>query len=136
MACGPIVFRRFAAAQSGSAVVEFALLFPVLTMVIFGAWYTGWAINCGGEVRHAVELGSRIYITNPGATKSDLQTAVASHLISVPISAVTLDAAQQTIGTATSEHITWSYQTSAPIPFIPAAGYNLAGSYDVPLATS
>ena len=128
-------FRRLAASESGNAVVEFSLLFPALMMLILGAWYTGWAINCGGEVRHAVELGSRIYITDPNTTAAELQTAVSSQLISVPISDVTLAAAQQTIGTAASEHITWSYKTTAPIPFIPAVAYNFSGSVDVPLAT-
>ncbi|MBV9995586.1 MAG: hypothetical protein JO127_10265 [Caulobacteraceae bacterium] len=55
--------------------------------------------------------------------------------MNVPIGSVTLNAAQQTIGSASSEHITWSYQTTAPIPFIPAVGYNFTGSFDVPLAT-
>ena len=120
---------------SGSTAVEFALIFPVLAMFILGIWYTGWAINCGSEVQHAVELGSRVYLTNPSATATDLQNAVSSHLIDVPIGSITLNAASQSIGLATSEHITWSYQTSAPIPFMSAVGYTFSGAVDVPMAT-
>ena len=120
---------------SGSAAVEFALIFPVLIIFILGIWYTGWAVNCGSEVQHAVELGSRVYLANPGATTTDLQNAVASHLIDVPIGSITLNAASQTIGLATSEHITWSYQTSAPIPFLSAITFNFSGAVDVPMAT-
>ncbi|MBV9997138.1 MAG: pilus assembly protein [Caulobacteraceae bacterium] len=72
---------RLAADASGAAAVEFALVFPVLLTVILGIWYTGWAMSSGGEVRHAVELASRIYITNPNATNADLQAAVTSHLV-------------------------------------------------------
>jgi Flp pilus assembly protein TadG len=121
---------------SGAAALEFALVVPVLLTAIFGIWFIGWAYNLGSEVGHAVELASRIYITNPAATASDLQTAVASHLTDVPIGDVTLATAQTTVGAATTQHITWSYHTSAPIPFISAVNFNFAGQVDVPLATA
>jgi Flp pilus assembly protein TadG len=127
--------RRGFADRAGSAAVEFALVIPVAATFIFGIWYVGWAINCGSEVRHAVELGSRIYITNPNATSAQLTTAVTSHLLNVPINSVTLASAQQTIGTATSQHITWSYTATAPVPGMSAINLNFAGAVDVPLAT-
>jgi Flp pilus assembly protein TadG len=128
--------RRCIADQDGAAAVEFALVLPVLMTFILGIWYVGWAFNCGSEVGHAVELGSRIYVSNPNSTTDDLKTAVASHLTDVPISAVTLTVTTPAIGTASSEHIVWSYQTTAPIPFMSAVNFNFAGSVDVPLATS
>ena len=128
-------WRRCLADRAGAAALEFALVFPVLATFILGIWYVGWAFNCGSEVRHAVELGSRIYITNPSATASDLQTAVSSHLTDVAISSVTLNTSQVAIGTATSQHITYSYQATAPIPFIPAVTFTFGGAVDVPLAT-
>ncbi len=122
--------------RSGSAVVELALVFPVLVMVIFGIWYMGWALYSGGEVRHAVEQGSRVYITNPSATLTDLKTAVATHLLDVPITNFTLATTTQVVGTATNQHITWSYQSLVSIPFVPTLPMNFGGSIDVPLATS
>ena len=127
--------RRIAAENSGAAALEFALVLPILAVFMFGAWWFGWAANCGSEVRHAVELASRIYITDPTATDTDLRTAVASHLLNVPISSVTLATSDQTIGTATSKHISWSYQTTVSIPFVPATTVNFSGASDVPLAT-
>jgi Flp pilus assembly protein TadG len=121
---------------SGATVVEFALVAPALITAIFGIWFIGWAYNCGSEVGHAVELASRIYITNPAATSSDLQTAVASHLTDVPIADVTLTSAPATVGAATTQHITWTYHTTAPVPFISAINFNFAGVVDVPLATA
>jgi len=128
--------RRLRGARSGAAAVEFALVLPLLVIFIFGVWYIGWAINLGGEVRNAVEMGSRIYITNPTATSDDLKTAVASHLIDVPIASVTLSTASQTTGGATSQHIIWSYSTTAPIPFLSAIPISFTGTYDVPAATN
>ena len=128
-------WRRCLSDRGGAAALEFALVVPALMTLIFGIWYLGWAFNCGSEVGHAVELGSRIYISNPNATSDDLKTAVASHLTDVPISAVTLTVTTQAIGTASSEHITWTYATTAPIPFISAVPFNFGGSVDVPLAT-
>lgn len=128
--------RRWAAERAGAAALEFALVLPVLITFLMGIWYVGWALNCGSEVRHAVELGSRIYITNPNSTSSDLSTAVSNHLTDVAIGSVTLNTSQVTHGTATSQHITWSYSTSAPIPFLSAVAFNFNGAVDVPLATS
>jgi Flp pilus assembly protein TadG len=127
--------RRALAERAGSAAVEFALIIPVALTFVFGIWYMGWALNCGSEVRHAVELGSRIYVTNPTATQSDLTTAVDSHLIAVSSSAITLNVASKTEGSATVEHITYSYSTTAPIPFISAIPLTFSGSVDAPLAT-
>ncbi|HEY3889987.1 MAG TPA: TadE/TadG family type IV pilus assembly protein [Caulobacteraceae bacterium] len=121
--------------RAGAAAVELALVFPFLVMVVFGIWYIGWALYSGGEVRHAVELGSRVYISNPNATLDDLRTAVSSHLLDVPITNLTLSAATQAVGSATTEHITWSYQTVVSIPFVPTLPMNFTGSIDVPMAS-
>ena len=128
--------ERWLADAEGGAAVEFALVLPVLATFVFGIWFIGWALFCGSEVRHAVELGSRIYITNPAASSSDLQTAVTSHLADVSISDVTLNSSTVTISGASSQHITYSYQATAPIPFIPTVNFNFSGSVDVPAATS
>jgi Flp pilus assembly protein TadG len=127
--------RQLIADRCGAAAVEMALVLPVAMAFIFGIWYLGWALNCGSEVRHAVELGSRIYISNPSATSDQLRTAVASHLTDVPISAVTLTPSTQTIGSASSQHIVWSYQATEDIPVFSALTLNFSGAVDVPLAT-
>ena len=128
--------RRWASAREGAAALEFALVLPVLITFLMGIWYVGWAINLGSEVRHAVELGSRIYIANPNASATDLSTAVSNNLSDVSINAVTLNSSQVAVGTATSQHITWAYTTSAAIPFLSAISFSFSGAVDVPLATS
>jgi Flp pilus assembly protein TadG len=127
--------RAWLADQGGATAVEFALVLPLLVIFILGIWYLGWAMNLGSEVRHAVELGSRVYISNPNATTADLQTAIASHLTDVPVGSINLATSTSTIGSASSEHISWSFQTNAPIPFISAMQITFNGSYDVPAAT-
>ena len=130
------LLRSYLTGADGGAAVEFALVLPVLATFVFGIWFMGWALFCGSEVRHAVELGSRIYITNPTATSTDLQTAVTSHLADVSINDVTLNSSTVTISGASSQHITYSYQATAPIPFISAVNFNFSGSVDVPAASS
>ncbi len=127
--------RALRADEGGATAVEFALVLPLLVIFILGIWYLGWAMNLGGEVRHAVELGSRVYITNPNATTDDLKTAIASHLSDVPINSIALATSTSTIGSASSQHITWSFQTTAPIPFLSTMQITFSGSYDVPAAT-
>jgi Flp pilus assembly protein TadG len=128
--------REGAADETGAAAVELALVAPLLTICLFGIWWIGWAIYCGGEVRHAVELGSRIYITNSSATLDQLKTAVSSNLIDIPMSSVTLNAATGAIGSAATEHITWSYSITAAIPFLSAIPIAFSGALDVPAASA
>jgi Flp pilus assembly protein TadG len=127
--------RGWLADAGGATAVEFALVLPLLVIFILGIWYVGWAMNLGSEVRHAVELGSRVSIANPNATTADLQTAIASHLTDVPVGSINLNTSTSSIGTASSQHITWSFQTNAPIPFLSALQITFNGSYDVPAAT-
>jgi Flp pilus assembly protein TadG len=127
--------RSGLADEGGATAVELALVLPMLVTFILGIWYLGWSLNLGGEVRHAVELGSRIYITNPSATSTDLSTAVSSHLTDVDVGSISLTTASQTVGATTSQHITWSFSTTPPIPFVSAIPITFTGSYDVPAAT-
>jgi Flp pilus assembly protein TadG len=133
--CLVLSLRRAVRDRRGSTAAEFALIFPALAMLIFGIWYIGFAIYEGGEVRHAVELASRIYITNPGATLDDLKTAVSSHLTDVPMASVTVNETTQTVGSASNAHITWSYQVTTTIPFVSSIPLNFNGVVDVPAAT-
>lgn len=121
---------------SGTTAVELAMVMPVMVACVFGAWTLGVALYYGEEARHAVELGSRIYLVNANATTAQLQTAVASHLMDIPISSITLTPASTTVGGAAAEVITWSYQTSASIPFAPAIPMTFTSSITVPAAAS
>jgi Flp pilus assembly protein TadG len=121
--------------RSGATALELALVFPALITLIMGIFYAGWAMYCGSEVRHAVELGSRVYIVNPSATLTDLKTAVSSKLVYVSMTGVTVNSTTQAVGAATNQHITWSYQTTLAIPFVPVQTLPFSGMIDVPLAT-
>ena len=127
--------RRLAVDRAGTTAVELALIFPVLATCIFGIWTLGWGLYLGGEARHAVELGSRVYIANPGATLSDLQTAISAHLEDLPLNSITVSSSVQAVGAASTQHIVWSYQTTASIPFVPSFPMAFGGAVDVPLAT-
>jgi Flp pilus assembly protein TadG len=133
MLVGPA--RRLLSEDRGAAAVEFALVFPLTLIFILGIWYMGWAFNCSSEAGHAVELGSRIYVSNPSATQAQLTTAVASHLTDISINDMTMSSSAKTVGSATMEHVAWTYSTTPPIPFISAITLNFGGSVDVPLAT-
>ena len=121
--------------DGGAAAVEFAIVFPVLAMIIFGMWFLGFALYQGGEVRHAVELGSRIYITQSSPTLQNLKDAVNTHLADVPLSSVTVNETSTTTGSSTNAHITWSYQVTTSIPFRSSIPLNFNGTVDVPQAT-
>jgi Flp pilus assembly protein TadG len=127
---------RRLADQGGGSAVEFALLFPVLATLLTGIFYVGWEINCGAEVRHAVELGSRIYIQNSSVTLTQLKTSISQYLFSVPISSVAIASTSQTVGTGTVQHITWTYTANtSSIPFVSTLTFAFTGTVDVPAST-
>ncbi|MFL6155346.1 MAG: TadE/TadG family type IV pilus assembly protein [Marmoricola sp.] len=54
--------------QRGAAALEFALIVPILVMVVFGIVDFGWAINRDTLVNNAAREGAREGSLNPDAT--------------------------------------------------------------------
>jgi Flp pilus assembly protein TadG len=61
-------FRRFSASDAGSAIVEFALLAPVLLMLLIGMFQFGLLINNYIQVTEAVRVGVRTLAISRGAS--------------------------------------------------------------------
>ena len=52
--------------QHGAALVEFAVIAPLLLALIFGIVEAGWALNQQLEVRHGAREGARLVAINHG----------------------------------------------------------------------
>lgn len=57
--------------ESGANAVEFALLAPVVFLILFGTIYGGWAWNTQQTLTHAARDGARFAATLPGAPDSE-----------------------------------------------------------------
>ena len=61
----------------GAAMVEFAIILPVLVMLLFGMIEYGWVFFKAAQVNQAARHGSRIAI-RPAATEDEVTAAVAA----------------------------------------------------------
>ena len=66
--------------RSGNAVLDMALVMPVLIYLTFGACEYGYALYCKHSLQAAAREGARAAIVS-GAVASDVQTAVDSSML-------------------------------------------------------
>lgn len=72
--------RRFAADERGASAVEFALIAPLLVIVLFGVFQVGWALHCASSVRYALEESARALSIDPDLTAGEVQAAMRRRL--------------------------------------------------------
>ena len=79
--------RRDAAALAGDtgglAAVEFALIAPLLFLLLLGAIQLGWVVHNAASVRWALEASARSLMIDPSLTSEDLRTAMVAKLANV-----------------------------------------------------
>jgi len=75
--------------QRSQALIEFALVSPVLLLLLFGIVDIGRAVFYYDTVSHAAREGARVAVraSNPLPTDADVLAAVASQIIGAPVSA-------------------------------------------------
>jgi Flp pilus assembly protein TadG len=122
--------------QSGATAVETAIVLPVAILFILGIFQLGWGFYCGYDVRQAIERGSRIYLSTPAATSSQLQTAVSAYLTTVKISAVTLTTSSQTTSGVSLQKVAWTYQYPIRLPFMSSLTLDFDSQIVVPIGAS
>lgn len=71
---------RLAGDERGATVVEFAVVAPVMLMMLFGIFQFGWTQHSLSNVRHAVDRASRALVIDPELTQPALQAIVTSNL--------------------------------------------------------
>jgi Flp pilus assembly protein TadG len=109
-------FQAWLRDRSGAAAVETAFVLPVATLFLMGIFWLGWGVYCGGDVRHAIERASRLYLITPTTTDTQFRSAVASNLLTVPINNVTITITKPTVSGATMAQIAWTYRYTINIP--------------------
>lgn len=90
--------------DSGAALVEFAILLPLLVILLFGIMEAGWAFSQSVEVRNAAREGARLAVVDYGTgqnvidetcARADLSGSGATVTITVNgTDSVTVDIAQ------------------------------------------
>lgn len=111
--------RRFAGDRSGGAVLEFALLGPVLILFMIGFFQVAWAMYCASSVRYALHNGARALVLNPTMSQSDFQNLVTSAVTPLAAQNVTVTLTKTTAGTGLQlSQATATYNYQIVIPFM------------------
>jgi Flp pilus assembly protein TadG len=126
-----------AAPRRGAAVAEFAVLAPVLFMVVFGCIEFGRAMMVGQLVNNAARTGCRQGVLT-GKSTSDIQTAVNSSLTStgvlggqvqILVNGVSTDASTAARGDRVEVRVSVPAAQNSWLPGLSfLGGYSLSGS--------
>lgn len=128
--------RQFLAERGGAAAVEAAITLPIATLFIFGIFQLGWAIYLGGDVRHAIERASRLYLSNASTTDTAFRSQVQSNLTAASINDVGLTITRPVSGGATMAQIAWTYSYTIQIPFISPTTFHFDSQIVTPVRPS
>ncbi|CAN7359771.1 pilus assembly protein [Phenylobacterium sp. LjRoot225] len=123
--------------ESGGSAIEFALLSPLLILVVVGTIQVGWILHCAASVRWALEASARTLLFDPNQTADQLRSAMLTKLSGLADArelAVTLtrDSAARTVVVQTRYDAPLSlplvsmdkltFQTSVTVPTFDEAG--------------
>jgi Flp pilus assembly protein TadG len=119
---------------SGATAMEFALISPLLVMMIVGGFQLAWAMHCAASVRWSLETNARGLMLNPSESAATLKTAMLNALggkatpssLSVTITQDTSNAASKLL-VATS-----TYRTTLSVPFVASTPLTFTSVTKVP----
>lgn len=77
------IFSRFMQSKKGATAVEFAMIAPVLVMIIFSVLEVGRALFVKNSLQHGVEVAARHAMVNPSATTTELKTLAFSQATAI-----------------------------------------------------
>jgi len=82
-------FYRLKRKEDGQSVVEFALVLPILLMVVLGIMEFGWLFYGNIVMTSAAREGARVAVV--GGTPTQIETAVKNHTDNAGINNVTVE---------------------------------------------
>ena len=126
--------RRFLTDRDGAAALETALVAPIFITLVLAIFNAGWALYCGGEVRHAVERSTRLLIADPDTPESTIEADVLGALHSADPDDVTFAMTTEEVGDdGQIARLSWTYGYALDAPFIDPVELEFDSSIVVPL---
>lgn len=105
-------------AAAGSAAIEFAVLAPVLLMVLFGVTFLGKMYFDQSTLQTAVESAGRMITLNSAVTQAQLQTAIQNQIGIIGNPTVTVTYAPTTLDGVSVEHLSASMTKTYAVPLL------------------
>lgn len=124
--------RRRLSGDAGASAVEFALVLPILLLLLFGIVDFGRAYQAKTQLTHAVREGVRTYVVTQDGARGEEKAVAAAVSLGLTVDDVTTTGCSSTtdIGEDATLTATYSFDYLTPLPAIvatlPGAG-GLAG---------
>ena len=126
--------RAFLRDQRGAAALEGALVAPIFLTMVLGIFNIGWALYCGGEVRHAVERSTRLLIANPDTSEATIEADVKGALNAAEADDVNVVMTTEAVGDdGQIARLSWTYAYAVDAPFMEPVVIDFDSSIVVPL---
>jgi Flp pilus assembly protein TadG len=109
---------RLARDDSGASAVEFALLSPLLVLILVGMIQVGWALHCAASVRWALDASARSLLVDPDQTADELRSAMLARLSGLADTR-TLAVTLQRNATDRTLVVSTHYEADLTLPLIP-----------------
>lgn len=128
--------RGFAAKDDGATAVEFALVSPVLFVLLFAVIQLAWVLHCAASVRWSLETNARSLLINPAISESQFQAALLADLgpLADTQSLVVTLVPDATDPDAPFIRASSTYSPQIAVPFLPARQLTFSASTRVPVA--
>jgi Flp pilus assembly protein TadG len=135
--------RQLASRQRGQALAEFALVVPVLSIILFGLTELGLMLNDQVTITNASRNGARVAAINAGS-QSAVNTAVtdatsgSSSLIDCPVATPTVSAySGQTTDDGWTVTVSCTYTPITPLsPLFRLVGGGASSTYTISASTT
>jgi len=118
--------------RRGNVAVEFALIVPIVLMIIMGIFEFGQALRIYNTLAYAVEQAGRYAMVNTDATTTEVEDYTASQLIGVNASTVTIAATTEVDAGTTYSVITADTTYDINVPFMTLGSVPLRARARVP----
>ena len=128
---------RFIACRSAAAAIEFAMVFPLLVVLLFGTFAVGWSMHCISSVEYALEQTSRALQLDPTLNLASLQALLDKDLDALgnqPVK-LTMATAKDTYGSNVA-HLTVTYTYHIEVPLVAKYSDTITRTSDVFLTVS
>lgn len=119
--------------ERGATALEFALVSPVLILLLVGAFQVAWAVHCASTVRWTLEAASRALLLDPTTTQDQIKSAMVAKLNGL------VDSSKLTVSLTTDASsgtqmfvVSSTYAAPLAIPFARAQTLNFKATTSVP----
>jgi Flp pilus assembly protein TadG len=127
------IIRQFRLHQGGASALEFAIIFPVFSAMLFGTIHMGIAFYYAGSVQYALERTARLTMVDQDMTAMQVQTAFDNEVSVFTDQNIVVNYSVDTSGDVPIAALNTTYAYEVIVPFVPTFTLTFDAQARVPL---